>query len=185
MRHKLTKKVLSLLVTLAMLLSMVPMAYAEETTTVLTGFDELAKTEYIVETGTEQDALGLPDTLNATKQVVTQETTTNEKGEKVTSTVYTTEPVTVENVTWSGDYDANTAGTYTLTASAEGYESSVWPTVAVTLSDPEENVALAIGVTDIWDGSIATGFAGGMGTQEDPYLIATGAQLAFFGKAGI
>ena len=30
----------------------------------------------------------------------------------------------------------------------------------------------------VWDGSIATGFAGGSGTKEDPYLISTGAQLA-------
>ena len=31
---------------------------------------------------------------------------------------------------------------------------------------------------DIWDGSIATNFGGGSGTQDDPYLIYTGAQLA-------
>ena len=34
---------------------------------------------------------------------------------------------------------------------------------------------------DIWDGSsVATSFAGGTGTQDDPYQIATGAQLAYF-----
>jgi hypothetical protein len=32
---------------------------------------------------------------------------------------------------------------------------------------------------DQWDGTRATSFAGGTGTQEDPYLIATGAQLAY------
>ncbi len=31
---------------------------------------------------------------------------------------------------------------------------------------------------DVWDGTIATAFAGGSGTQADPYLISTGAQLA-------
>lgn len=31
----------------------------------------------------------------------------------------------------------------------------------------------------IWDGTIASGFAGGSGTESDPYLISTGAQLAY------
>ena len=30
-----------------------------------------------------------------------------------------------------------------------------------------------------WDGSIATAFAGGTGTESDPYQIADGAQLAY------
>ncbi len=33
---------------------------------------------------------------------------------------------------------------------------------------------------DVWDGTIATAFNGGTGTQEDPYQIATAAQLAYF-----
>ncbi len=32
---------------------------------------------------------------------------------------------------------------------------------------------------DTWDGTVAAGFAGGTGTETDPYLIATGAQLAY------
>lgn len=35
---------------------------------------------------------------------------------------------------------------------------------------------------DVWDGSIATGFAGGTGTFQDPYLISTGAQLAYLAE---
>lgn len=35
---------------------------------------------------------------------------------------------------------------------------------------------------DVWNGSVATSFAGGSGTQDDPYQIATGAQLAYFAK---
>ncbi|MGN0414711.1 MAG: hypothetical protein ACI4FX_04395 [Agathobacter sp.] len=35
---------------------------------------------------------------------------------------------------------------------------------------------------DVWDGSVASSFAGGSGTEEDPYQIATGAQLAYFAK---
>ena len=31
---------------------------------------------------------------------------------------------------------------------------------------------------DAWDGSIAAAFAGGTGTESDPYQIADGAQLA-------
>ena len=36
------------------------------------------------------------------------------------------------------------------------------------------------GVGEVWDSSIATAFAGGSGTAEDPYQIADGAQLARF-----
>lgn len=35
---------------------------------------------------------------------------------------------------------------------------------------------------DIWDGTVASGFAGGTGTQADPYLIANGEQLAYLAK---
>lgn len=38
---------------------------------------------------------------------------------------------------------------------------------------------------DIWDGTVAEGFAGGTGTQEDPYKIATGAQLAYLAQESI
>ncbi len=33
--------------------------------------------------------------------------------------------------------------------------------------------------TDVWDGSVASGFAGGDGTAANPYQIATGAELAY------
>lgn len=36
------------------------------------------------------------------------------------------------------------------------------------------------GAGKVWDGTVATDFAGGDGTAEDPYLIANGAQLAHF-----
>ena len=39
------------------------------------------------------------------------------------------------------------------------------------------------GYTNIWDGSIASAFAGGTGTAENPYQIATGAQLAFLASS--
>ena len=34
----------------------------------------------------------------------------------------------------------------------------------------------------VWDGSIANGFAGGTGTEEDPYLISDGAELAYLAQ---
>ena len=34
----------------------------------------------------------------------------------------------------------------------------------------------------VWDGSVAESFAGGTGTEEDPYLIEDGAQLAYMGQ---
>ena len=36
--------------------------------------------------------------------------------------------------------------------------------------------------TEVWDGSVAKSFAGGKGTKDDPYQIATGSQLAYFAK---
>lgn len=48
-----------------------------------------------------------------------------------------------------------------------------WPLTIVA----EEPVAQ--NAVDVWDGSIATDFGGGSGTQANPYLIYTGAQLAY------
>ena len=39
------------------------------------------------------------------------------------------------------------------------------------------------GYTNIWDGSVASAFAGGTGTAENPYQIATGAQLAYLANS--
>ncbi|MDO4543055.1 MAG: GLUG motif-containing protein [Clostridia bacterium] len=47
--------------------------------------------------------------------------------------------------------------------------------IMVELKEPTEPV-------EIWDGSIATGYAGGSGTEADPYLIANGAQLAYLAQ---
>ncbi len=37
--------------------------------------------------------------------------------------------------------------------------------------------------TDVWDGTIASGFAGGTGTENDPYQINTAEELAYFAKS--
>ena len=43
--------------------------------------------------------------------------------------------------------------------------------------------ATALAVDSAWDGSIATAFAGGTGTESDPYQIADGAQLAYLANS--
>lgn len=45
-----------------------------------------------------------------------------------------------------------------------------------------ERTAADNGERAIWDGSIATSFAGGTGMEDDPYLIANGAQLAYLAQ---
>ena len=53
-----------------------------------------------------------------------------------------------------------------------GLAALVW--IAVPVSARAE--------TDVWDGTIASGFAGGTGEENDPYQISTAAQLAYFAK---
>ena len=47
----------------------------------------------------------------------------------------------------------------------------------------EKPVEVVYPALDVWDGTIAEGFAAGSGTEADPYLIATGAQLAYLAKS--
>lgn len=47
---------------------------------------------------------------------------------------------------------------------------------------PTTVLAEETSTADTWDGSIATAFAGGNGTADDPYQIATGAELAYLAK---
>ena len=48
-----------------------------------------------------------------------------------------------------------------------------WP-IAIFAEGP-----VAQNAANVWDGSVANGFGGGSGTQADPYLIYTGAELAY------
>ena len=53
------------------------------------------------------------------------------------------------------------------------------PVTLVLMS--KDTVARAAG--PLWDGTVAAGFAGGTGTEADPYLISDGAQLAYFAQS--
>ena len=41
---------------------------------------------------------------------------------------------------------------------------------------------ISLSAQQVWDGSVADSFAGGTGTQDDPYLISNGAELAYLSK---
>lgn len=43
-------------------------------------------------------------------------------------------------------------------------------------------VSVVADTTMAWEGNVATAFAGGSGTKDDPYIIANADQLAYFGK---
>ena len=69
--------------------------------------------------------------------------------------------------------------TLALTNVAENIWSFTMPESSVTVTasfhkDPKAPI--------VWDGSVATSFAGGTGTQDDPYLISSGEELAYLAK---
>ena len=47
----------------------------------------------------------------------------------------------------------------------------------------ENDSDITVTTTDIWDGSIASSFSSGNGTENDPYKISTAAELAFLAKS--
>ena len=82
---------------------------------------------------------------------------------------------------WSTDKNATTpeftatgAKTFTIGSSdVTLYAIYSENTVPVT-PDPDD--------VDVWDGSVASGFESGTGTEEDPYIIKTAAQLAYLAQ---
>ena len=102
-------------------------------------------------------------------------TSTAESGRGVETRVYTLTAMPADGylfVGWfAGDELISRDAVYTLTM----------PSADVSLTarfTAEENDAVTV-----WDGGIATSFAGGSGTEQDPYLIETGAQLAYLAAA--
>ena len=70
-------------------------------------------------------------------------------------------------------------GDVRLTPVADGIWSFTMPESDITATaslyrDPD--------APNVWDGSIAESFAGGTGTEDDPYLISNGAELAYLAK---
>ena len=41
---------------------------------------------------------------------------------------------------------------------------------------------ISLSAQAVWDGTVATSFAGGTGTEDDPYLISNGAELAYLAQ---
>jgi hypothetical protein len=58
---------------------------------------------------------------------------------------------------------------------------NVWFFLSLASVPVFENIT-AQALSPLWDGSVATGFAGGTGTEADPYLISNGAELAYFAQ---
>jgi len=67
-------------------------------------------------------------------------------------------------------YSNSTTGTFTVKV------------IANTLVEPIDPILPTNPNTDVWDGTIASGFGGGSGTQDNPYLINTASQLAYLAK---
>ena len=103
-----------------------------------------------------------------TTEGTTAPTTTTAAG--TTTAATTTEATTTEQTT--------TAAT-TTTVTTKVTTTKVTTTVTTLAPEPEKPV-----VTEpvLWDGSVATEFAGGTGTASDPYQIATAAQLAYMAE---
>lgn len=113
---------------------------------------------------------GAPEVLDSGMQTVTIGISGWEC-ENYISTTKTAEDGT-ETILWP------TVGEYTFTAAlGEGYAFDAAPQIIVRIGAVN---LLATDVAEgIWDGSVATSFAGGSGTKNDPYLISNGAELAY------
>ena len=88
---------------------------------------------------------------------------------------------------YSIEFDSIDTAYWTVSASKEGYESN---STRVLVTDNEvtaASIALSKSETEvvdmeIWDGTVAKVYHGGTGTQNDPYQIANGAELALLAE---
>lgn len=92
--------------------------------------------------------------------------------------------VTSLNVTGIPVFEAGKAYVYNLTVgkdkiAVDGVTVKDWTSVDLGGGNGEYE---AVFNGDVWDGSVATGFASGSGTDADPYIISTGAELAFLAE---
>lgn len=65
---------------------------------------------------------------------------------------------------------------YTYTVKAAGYKTARG---SFTMTKEAQTVPVAMVAGEEWDGTVATAFAGGSGTEQDPYQIENGEQLAY------
>ena len=63
--------------------------------------------------------------------------------------------------------------------SLKRFFSSLVLVIMIFQSLPNKTIFAQQASFDVWDGSVATAFAGGTGTESDPYVIASASQLAF------
>ncbi len=73
--------------------------------------------------------------------------------------------------------DTAVGETTTITAEKDGYlPDKMWVSGRLT---ENTTVTVTYKAADKWDGTVATAYESGTGTAEDPYIIRTGAQLAY------
>ena len=72
---------------------------------------------------------------------------------------------------------------FTMAVGCHDQQTSTTPKASSTSSTTKKTSATSSApIVDVWNGSVATSFAGGSGTSTDPYRIKTGAQLAYVAK---
>ncbi len=67
-------------------------------------------------------------------------------------------------------------------ATTEAATEAETEAMAVTEAETQAETPAVKPTVDIWNGSVATSFGGGKGTATDPYLINSGAELAYLAK---
>ena len=132
LRDRILAQIMVIIVTLTMIPFDSLVAHAATTTNVKSIGS--IQTEYEVDNGTSKDDIGLPSELSVILETVTSaEDSTN----GVTNEY--SEDTVEKSVSWEGDYDGDTAGTYALRAEFD--DSSLYyddmPTVYVTVREAE------------------------------------------------
>ena len=132
LRDRILAQIMIVLVTVTMLPYESLVVHAASTTTVKSIGS--IQTEYEVDNGTSKDDIGLPSSLS-----VTIETVTSAEGATEETAPAVSEETVDKSVSWHGDYDGSTAGTYALTASFDDSSLSYsnMPTVHVTVKEAE------------------------------------------------
>lgn len=105
-----------------------------------------------------------------------EETTTAEPVVTTTAEATTTAATTTEATTTAA---TTTAAATTTKATTKATTAAATTTTVATTAAP---APVAPADPYLWNGNVATAFAGGTGTAEDPYQIANGAQLALMAE---